>query len=218
MQIPQLTNYILEELERGTPEIEIKQKLFQSKWLPEEIEENYEYAMAQAQDMLQQFQSQRPRKSSRKSYTLFTIILLSLSVLLLLGAGIFLLNQPVPPLSQQQLFSPTPTSTGIFLSPNSITSPEPQPSLQRALFNENDRRRELDRIQIQRLLRTYYERNQIYPETLSQLATLPEAPNIPTDVRTGNPYRYAVLEGEQDYKLCIVYEESGELCFNRLSQ
>ncbi|GIW59239.1 MAG: hypothetical protein KatS3mg087_0305 [Patescibacteria group bacterium] len=218
MQIPQLTNYILEELERGTPEIEIKQKLFRSKWLPEEIEENYEYALAQAQQMLQQFQLQRPRQSSRKKYTLFAVALLSLSALLMLGAGFFLLNQPTPPLSEQQLFSPAPTSTGAPASPNSAASPEPQPSLQRALFNENDRRRELDRIQIQSLLRTYYERNQIYPQTLSQLATLPESPSIPTDVRTGNPYRYEVLEGEQDYKLCIVYEESDELCFNRLSQ
>jgi hypothetical protein len=218
MQIPQLTNYILEELERGTPEIEIKQKLFRLKWLPEEIEENYEYAFSHAQQILQQLQTRRLSKSTRKKYTFLVISLLSFSALLILGSGTFLLNQSIPPLSQQQLFSQIPNSSDASVSPNYTVSPRSQPSLQRSLFNENDRQRELDRIQIQSLLRTYYERNQIYPQTLSQLAMLSESPSIPADVRTGNPYRYEVLEDGQDYKLCIFYEESGELCFNRLSQ
>lgn len=211
MQIPQLTKYILEELERGTPELAIKQKLFQSKWLPDQIEENYEYALLEAQQLIKGY------KTTKKTGTVKTIIYLSIFSLLIMSSVVaylifFTNRQPTSEdlvrdkIDQTQLRTP---------ASNVIAQPSQSPLI--AVNNQNDKRREQDRILIQSGLSRYFAEKGQYPQRLGELKDLGYLLAVPNDVTTNNPYQYEPLQDRKDYKLCIAYEEQGLTCFNRLS-
>lgn len=205
MLIPQLTKYILEELERGNTELAIKQKLFQTHWMPEEIEENYEYAVSEAKKLLGQYKTKKVRKKGKN--TLITaMILFFLALLIAIIFFIYIVITTWRKDASQQLVIPQ------------IVSPQPEtthaPLI--TIVNQTDRRRDNDRITIQDNLVKYYEDTQAYPERLSELVPA-YISELPKDPDSGNQYKYEQISEGQDYKLCVTYTEVGEACFNRLS-
>lgn len=211
MQIPQLTKYILEELERGTPELAIKQKLFQSKWLPEEIEENYSYALLEAQKLISNYQPSK-KISKRKILIQAMVIIL----LLLASAVAFVTFFRQPQQSTEEMVANELNEIENIPSPPSVTqTPTPKPII--AVNNINDKKREQDRIVIQAALRRYFSDQGFYPQTLIEMEDKGYLITLPNDVTTNNPYTYEKLQNGRDYKLCIDYEEQGLTCFNRLS-
>src|SRR5258708_7167921 len=66
---------------------------------------------------------------------------------------------------------------------------------------------------IQNGLTAYYQKNQNYPTTLALLVPT-YLPDIPKDPQTGKEYSYEPLDNNNDYKLCIIFEEQQEQCVN----
>lgn len=211
MQIPQLTKYILEELERGTPEIDIKQKLFKSKWLPDQIEENYAYALIEAQKLISNY----PTKKKKKPWALIVQIIVLL-MLCLVGILLYIFFFSSPQQSPEAVVRERIDAINNESEPqSSIKLLSPSPII--AVNNLNDKKREQDRVVIQAALSRFYSDQGLYPQSLAELRDKGFLIAVPNDVTTNNPYNYETLQDRKDFKLCIDYEEQGRTCFNRLS-
>lgn len=76
-----------------------------------------------------------------------------------------------------------------------------------------DTKRQSDAIIIQNGLSQYFQKNNHYPDMLDEMVpgtlTL-----IPHDPKTGKEYSYQPLDNNQNFKLCIDYEEQEQQCLN----
>lgn len=59
---------------------------------------------------------------------------------------------------------------------------------------------------------SYYLTNKSYPPSLDSIVDKSFLPKVPSDPKTGLPYRYTVLEAGQDFKLCTPLGVKPEKC------
>ena len=71
--------------------------------------------------------------------------------------------------------------------------------------------RQADQTDIQNALTEYYQKNQMYPKTLSTLAP-GFIPSIPKDPQTGASYSYQLINGNTNYELCMTFEMQSRSC------
>jgi hypothetical protein len=76
-----------------------------------------------------------------------------------------------------------------------------------------DIKRQSDATIIENGLTQYFQKTQHYPDTLDEMVpgTLS---SVPRDPQSGAEYSYQPLENNDNFKLCIVYEQQPEACHN----
>jgi len=76
-----------------------------------------------------------------------------------------------------------------------------------------DSQRQDDVIKLQNALSVYYQKNHMYPSSLSTL--IPDyLSSIPLDPRSGNAYSYRTINRANSYVICITYELQPGQCMN----
>lgn len=71
--------------------------------------------------------------------------------------------------------------------------------------------RQADQTDIQNALTEYYQKNQLYPQTLNTLAP-GFIPSIPKDPQTGASYYYQLINNNTNYELCVTFEVQARSC------
>jgi hypothetical protein len=76
-----------------------------------------------------------------------------------------------------------------------------------------DTKRQSDATIVENGLAQYFQKNNRYPDKLDDMVP-GTISDIPRDPQTGQEYSYQPLDNNQDYKLCIVFEQQQQQCVN----
>jgi hypothetical protein len=79
-----------------------------------------------------------------------------------------------------------------------------------------DTKRQSDAIIIQNGLSQYFQKNNRYPDTLDEMVP-GSLSDVPHDPQSGHEYTYQPLDNNQNFNLCIAYEQQRQVCFNATS-
>ena len=76
-----------------------------------------------------------------------------------------------------------------------------------------DIKRQSDATIVENGLAQYFQKNSRYPDKLDDMVP-GTISDIPRDPQTGQEYSYQPLDNNQDYKLCIAFEQQQQQCVN----